>query len=319
MRQAAVLDVGCHSALLMVARRREPKDRQARSRWVMSRDGKVRLALQETLTLDGRMSRRGIRSVQRAVASLSGPGHREPAMFAFATSVIRDAANRDEVIGRVADTTGVRLRLLPGREEARLAYIAARCWLGGVSGPLLVLDIGGGTVEIAYGEGAEPAQVRSLPLGARTVTRALLSGGALPKKEKLQAVRRHVREALQDRAPLPVALPGTQVIASSKTFTQLAQLAATLEQPTRAPASLTLPSVSRAARLLARTDVEQRGELPGISPHRAGQSLAGAVIAEALMEACQATEAQICPWSTREGLLLERLGANRERRSRGTS
>lgn len=309
MRKAAVLDVGCHSALLMVARRRRSKGRNARGRWVMSRGGKVRLALHETLTIDGRVSTRGIRSVQRAVARLSATGHQGPEVFAFATSVIRDAANRDEVVGRVADSTGIRLRLLQGREEARLAYIAARCWLGSTSGPLLVLDIGGGTLEIAYGEDDEPAQVHSLPLGARTVTRALLSGGRPAKRRNFQAMRRHVREALQDSVPLPVVRPGTRVIASSKTFTQLAQLAATLEQPTRAPAYLTLPSVRTAATLLAQTDLHHRGDLPGISRHRAGQSLAGAVIAEALMEACQVQEAQICPWSTREGLLLERLGA----------
>ncbi|MEO3875750.1 exopolyphosphatase [Nonomuraea sp. B12E4] len=314
VRQAAVMDVGCHSALLMVARRRRRKDPEASGRWAMSPTGKVRLALHETLTGDGRVNTRGIRSVQRAVARLSESEQGGSAVFAFATSVIRDAANRDEVIGRVADTTGIHLRFLPGREEARLAYIAAGCWLGDRSGPLLVLDIGGGTVEVAYGDDQEPAQVHSLPLGARTVTRALLPGGALPKKRNLQAMRQHMREVLES-VPLPVVGPGVNVVASSKTFLQLAKLAATLERPTRAPAHLTLSSVRTAVTLLAHTDVRRRGDLPGISRHRAEQSLAGAVIAEALMEACQVREAQICPWSTREGLLLERIGASRGRRS----
>lgn len=319
MRQAAVLDVGCHSALLMVARRQRTKERGgARGRWAMAPSGKIRLALHETLTNDGRVSTRGIRSVQSAVERLSGAEQRGHAVFAFATSVIRDAANRDEVIGHVADTTGVRLRLLPGREEARLAYIAARCWLGGGRGPLLVLDIGGGTVEIAHGDDAEPAQAHSLPLGARAVTRALLPGGVLPADRTLADVRQQVREALAGVA-LPVARTGTRVIASSKTFTQLAKLATTLGRPTRAPAHLTLSSVRAAVELLARTDPRHRGDLTGISRHRAEQSLAGAVVAEALMEACQAYEAQICPWSTREGLLLERVGESRGRRTARTT
>ncbi|MFG2075253.1 Ppx/GppA phosphatase family protein [Nonomuraea maritima] len=319
MRQAAVIDVGCHSALLMVARRQRTKERGgARGRWAMAPSGKIRLALHETLTADGRVSTRGIRSVQSAVEQLSGAEHRGHAVFAFATSVIRDAANRDEVIGQVADTTGVRLRLLPGREEARLAYIAARCWLGGGPGPLLVLDIGGGTVEVAHGEDAEPARAHSLPLGARAVTRALLPGGVLPADRTLADVRQQVREAL-DGVPLPVARPGTRVIASSKTFTQLAKLATTIERPTRAPAHLTLSSVRAAVELLARTDPRHRGDLKGISRHRAEQSLAGAVVAEALMEACQVREARICPWSTREGLLLERVGESRGRRTARTT
>ncbi|GIH22851.1 hypothetical protein Aph01nite_11610 [Acrocarpospora phusangensis] len=311
MRQATVLDVGCHSALVMVARRRAPTPGAAEP-WAMSLGGKVRLALHETLTTDGRVNRRGIRSVQRAVARLADSVQREPEALAFATSVIRDAVNRDEIIGRVADATGIRLMLLPGREEARLAYIAARCWLGDSSDPLLVLDIGGGTVEIAYGDGEEPTQLLSLPLGARVVTRVLLPGGVLPMNRDLGATRRRVREAL-DRAPLPLARPGATVVASSKTFTQLAKLATTLARPTLPPAYLTLSSVRMAATLLARTAVPDRAGLHGISRHRAEQSLAGAVIAEALMEACQIQGARVCPWSTREGLLLERIGASRGR------
>jgi exopolyphosphatase/guanosine-5'-triphosphate,3'-diphosphate pyrophosphatase len=132
MRQAGVLDVGCHSALLTVVRWRPGAVREP----VFSH--KVRLRLHETLDRKGRLSKAGVHSVQRAVAEAvtAEPHLRLPEVFAFATSVIRDAPNRDEVTARVARTTGTRLRVLPGGEEARLAYVAARRWAGPAMPPV---------------------------------------------------------------------------------------------------------------------------------------------------------------------------------------
>ncbi|MFF7144291.1 Ppx/GppA phosphatase family protein [Streptomyces nodosus] len=302
MRQAGVLDVGCHSALLTVARR----PRAGVLEPVLSR--KVRLALHRSLGPDGRLRRPGIRSVQRAVAEAVAADQQLPEVYAFATSVIRDAPNRDEVIDRVARVTGIRLRVLPGKEEARLAYVAARRWAGPAVGPLLVLDIGGGTVEIASGTAGQPRAVYSLLLGARTVTREHLPGGTVSSKRCLAEVRRHLRRSLSAVPGLPQAEPGGHVVACSKTFTQLARLAAARNGPST-PRRLTLPGLRATLPLLAAAAPEHRGTLPGITPHRAEQSLAGALVAEALMEACGSHSVTICPWSTREGLLLERLSS----------
>ena len=67
----------------------------------------------------------------------------------FATSAIRDAANGDEVLARITEQTGTRIDVLGGEDEARLTFLAARRWFGWSSGRLLVLDIGGGSLEIA--------------------------------------------------------------------------------------------------------------------------------------------------------------------------
>ncbi|SDP25357.1 Ppx/GppA phosphatase family protein [Actinacidiphila guanduensis] len=297
MRQAGVLDVGCHSALLTVVRAAPGAGLEP----VFSR--KVRLRLHRTLDDAGRLDDAGVRSVERAVARTRP----DASVFAFATSVIRDAPNRDEVIGRVAQATGTRLSVLSGEEEARLAYVAARRWAGPGTGPLLVLDIGGGTVEVAAGAAARPDRALSLPLGARRVTRDRLIRGS---GKNLSPARSHLRRALASVPELPAAGPGVRVLACSKTFEQLAALAAA-DVPGADPRVLTRAGLHAAVRLLARTPLAQRGGLPGISRHRAGQSLAGALVAEALMEACGAEAAEICPWSTREGLLLERLALSR--------
>lgn len=309
--------MGCHSVLLASARRAGDAGLEP----MVSR--KVRLRLNHALAVDGRLREAGMRSVERAVAEAvaADPRLRSGKVFAFATSVIRDAPNRDEVIERVARATGVHLQVLPGEEEARLAYVAARHWEAyrrphRVPGELLVLDIGGGTLEIAAGSGDDPRSVLSLPLGARRVTREVLPGGVASSPKELTRARRYVRRVLRAVPDLPQAVPGGRVLASSKTFTQLAHLTATLQHTRRAPGVtqlLTAAALRDALTVLADLDVADRGKLPGISAHRAEQSLAGAIVAVELMEACGARAATICPWSTREGLLLEALGATAPR------
>ncbi|MGW3246219.1 Ppx/GppA phosphatase family protein [Streptomyces sp. NPDC001070] len=299
-----MLDVGCHSALLTVVERRDGSP----LRPVLAR--KVRLRLHETLDATGRMDRSGVRSVQQAVArTLAADGeHSLPSVYAFATSVIRDAPNRDEVIAQVARTTGTRLRVLSGEEEARLAYVAARQWAGPDGVPLLVLDIGGGTLELADGTAEQPRTVHSLPLGARAVNRRWDLVHAVSSKRRLHEVRDRLRASLGTLGDdLPQAPRDGRVLASSKTFTQLARLAAARDTTGEGPERLSLAQVREIVPVLAAKGPEGRAKLPGISRHRAGQSLAGALVAEALMEMCGADSVEICPWSTREGLLLERL------------
>jgi exopolyphosphatase/guanosine-5'-triphosphate,3'-diphosphate pyrophosphatase len=221
MRQAGVLDVGCHSALLTVVRRRQGTMLEP----VFSR--KVRLRLHETLDRKGRLDEAGVQSVERAVAEAVAADSRlrGSEVFAFATSGIRDAPNADEVITRVARTIGTRLRVLTGEEEARLAYAAARQWAGPAAGPLLVLDIGGGTVEIASGTGDKPRIVHSMPIGARQITRDWLPGGSgtVASKRRLAEIRQHLRRTLEAVPGLPQADPDYRVLACSKTFEQLAR------------------------------------------------------------------------------------------------
>src|SRR6516165_5303853 len=113
-------------------------------------------------------------------------------MLAFATSAVRDAANGDEVLSRVKDGTGVAIRVLPGEEEARLTFLAARRWFGWSSGRLLMLDIGGGSLEIAAGHDEEPDIAFSLPLGAGRLTRDWLASDP-PSPDDVRKLRRHVR------------------------------------------------------------------------------------------------------------------------------
>jgi exopolyphosphatase/guanosine-5'-triphosphate,3'-diphosphate pyrophosphatase len=230
-------------------------------------------------------------------------------MLAFATSAVRDAANGDEVLGKVKDGTGVAIRVLPGEEEARLTFLAARRWFGWAPGRLLMLDIGGGSLEIAAGIDEEPDMAISLPLGAARLTRDWLSGNP-PKPEQVRQLRKHVRAEIA-RLAADVARPGQpdRAVATSKTFRQLARIsgAAPSADGPYVRRAVTHADVTDLAKRLAAMPSDQRATLPGVSLVRAPQLAAGALVADAAMDLLGIEELEICPWALREGVLLRRI------------
>ena len=121
-------------------------------------------------------------------------------MLAFATSAVREAANGDEVLARVRAETGVDLEVLPGPDEARLTFLAVRRWFGWSAGRLLVLDIGGGSLEIAAGLDEEPDVGGRCRWAPRRLTRDRLKGDP-PGPDELRELRTYVRHAIARRLP----------------------------------------------------------------------------------------------------------------------
>jgi exopolyphosphatase/guanosine-5'-triphosphate,3'-diphosphate pyrophosphatase len=303
--RVAVLDVGCFSAHLLVARR----NRRSPLRPVVSH--KVRLRLDRAIDDAGRIDPAGIDQIVTAVRQVQRRLRRVnvSAFLPFATSSVRDATNADRVIGEVRRRTGLELHVLPGEYEARLSYIAARHWFGSSVGELTVLDVGGGTIELAAGHDERPAFTRSLPLGARTLTRSGLDNRErLPELGAELAGR--IAESLSTQ-DLTKAEYG-RAVGCSKVFQQLARLAGARQRhdDPSAPRQLRAADLAKWIPRLAALPAHQRAKLPGISRHRAQQSLAGAVVAEALMRATGHAVVDICPWSTTEGLLIDMLENN---------
>jgi exopolyphosphatase/guanosine-5'-triphosphate,3'-diphosphate pyrophosphatase len=230
-------------------------------------------------------------------------------LLAFATSAVRDAANGDEVLAAVKSGTGVDIRVLPGPEEARLTFLAARRWFGWSSGRVLMLDIGGGSLEIAAGIDEEPDVAISLPLGAARLTRDWLTGDP-PAAEEVRQLRKHVRAEIARRAAeLTRAGSPDRAVATSKTFRQLARIAgaAPSAEGPYVRRAVSHADVTDLAKRLATMPSEQRAHLPGVSLVRAQQLAAGALVADAAMDLLGLPELEICPWALREGVLLRRI------------
>jgi exopolyphosphatase/guanosine-5'-triphosphate,3'-diphosphate pyrophosphatase len=230
-------------------------------------------------------------------------------LLAFATSAVRDAANGDELLAKIQAETKVDIRVLSGADESRLTFLAARRWFGWSSGRLLMLDIGGGSLEIASGVDEEPGVAVSLPLGAGRLTRDWLAGDP-PSRDEIRRLRRHVRAEIAATAGT-VMRDGrpNHAVATSKTFRQLARIAGA------APSSdgpyirriLHHADVTALAERLAGTSAADRAQLPGVSRGRAPQLAAGAIVADAAMDLFGLPELEICPWALREGVILRRL------------
>ncbi|MFF7180289.1 Ppx/GppA family phosphatase [Streptomyces sp. NPDC008121] len=300
-----VLDVGSNTVHLLVV------DAHHGARPLPAHSHKAELRLAELLDEHGAIAPAGvdrlIATVVDALQAAEDKGCEE--VLPFATSAVREATNADAVLARVQEVTGVDLQVLTGEEEARLTFLAARRWFGWSSGKLLLLDIGGGSLEIAYGIDEEPDAAVSLPLGAGRLTAGWLPGDPADTAD-VKALRRHVRARIA-RTVGEFTRFGKpdHVVATSKTFKQLARIAG-------APGSgeglyvqrdLSHRSLEEWVPKLAVMTVQERGALPGVSEGRAPQLLAGALVAEAAMDLFGIDDLEICPWALREGVILRRL------------
>ncbi len=300
-----VLDVGSNTVHLLVV------DAHQGGRPIPAFSHKAEIRLGEHLDAANRLTpdcaQRLHEFVLEALQVAEDKGVHE--LLAFATSAVRDAANGDELLAWIAAETGVEIKVLPGPDEARLTFLAARRWFGWSSGRLLLLDIGGGSLEIASGHDEEPASAVSLPLGAGRLTRDWLPNDP-PSAGEVRKLRRHVRAEIATSAGMLLREgPPTHAVATSKTFRQLARVAGA------APSSeglyikrvLKHTDVTAIAERLAQTTVAERSVMPGVSEGRAGQLAAGAIVADAAMDLFSIPILEICPWALREGVILRRL------------
>ncbi|PZF84855.1 Ppx/GppA phosphatase family protein [Jiangella anatolica] len=302
-----VLDIGSNSAQLQVV------EATSGAPPLPAHGVKLPTSLHDAIDDNGAIRDEAVERVAAAVAAAA----REAAelhvdyLYPYVTSVIRDATNRDQVIDRIEALAGIRPQFLTGEQEARLTYLAVHRWYGWSVGRLLLLDIGGGTMEIALGRDAEPDLAISLPLGTRRLTRHLLPDDP-PSRDQLRELRRHVRDTIGEVADrLRWEGQPRRVIATSKTFKQLARLAGAPRQR-KGPfvrRELARRDVRRWLPRLAALTAAERAQLRGVSATRAGPLIAGAVVADTTMAALNVTRAEICPWALREGIVLSHLEA----------
>jgi exopolyphosphatase/guanosine-5'-triphosphate,3'-diphosphate pyrophosphatase len=301
-----VLDVGSNTVHLLVV----DAHRGAHPTPTSSQKTVLKLAEQ---TKAGRLTKAGEERLARTIAeakeSAAELGCAE--LMAFATSAVREVANSAEVLDRIRRRTGVDLRVLPGDQEATYTFLAVRRWYGWSAGRLLVLDIGGGSLELAIGVDEAPELAVSLPLGAGRLSRERLDGDP-PSKAEITALREWLDDQLAPAArKLRKIGPPDRAVATSKTFRSLARLsgAAPSSAGLRVRRMLTDAGLRQVIAFISRMSAGDLAELEGVSASRAHQLVAGALVAEAAMRALGLTELELCPWALREGVILRRLDA----------
>lgn len=301
----AVLDIGSNSVHLLVV------DAHVGAPPLPATSHKEILRLAEYLGPDGSIGEEGQQRLRDFVAEAVEIAEDQGAeqILAFATSAVRDAPNGEELIASISEQMGVKLTVMSGRDEARVTFLAARRWFGWSAGKILLLDIGGGSLEIAAGQDEYPQAAVSVPLGAGR-TYADFLPGEIPDAADIHRLRKYARAQI-GRIAGEINRVGTpdQVVGSSKTFRSLARIAgaAPSGDGIYVPRKLfrrDLPGIIDT--LSARTPAE-RATLPGVSEARAGQVLAGAIVAEAAFTIFDITVMNISPWALREGIIMRKL------------
>ena len=296
-----VLDVGSNTIHLHVM------DAHPGARPTPATNYKVELRLTEYLDVSGAISASGVQllndAIQEAVAHARQNETDE--ILAFATSAVRDASNGAQIIADINKKHEIDLQVLNGDDEASMTFLAVRRWLGWSAGKLLVLDIGGGSLEIASGVDENPDATISMPLGAARLTREFLSGDPYGSKG-IKNLEKHAEELIRDSMPNSLkSHDADHFVATSKTFRTLARICAQWYGDN--PKFIERASLKSAIPRLIEMTNKSRAELPGVSASRAQQIVAGGIVALAVMDRLDVDEAEICPWALREGIVLRRL------------
>jgi exopolyphosphatase/guanosine-5'-triphosphate,3'-diphosphate pyrophosphatase len=300
-----VLDIGSNTGHLLVV------DAHGGAAPMPASSYKEPLRLAEHLDADGAVTPAGVSAltefVGNALELAEDKGCEE--IYAFATSAVRDSANADEVLDHVHTHTGARVEVLAGEDEARLTFLAVRRWFGWSSGRLGVFDIGGGSLEVAAGAEEAPDVAWSLPLGAARLARTYFAESR-PDDEALRVLRRDIRaDIARDAGSLLRGGPLDHAVATSKTFRSLSRIcgAAPSSEGLFVRRMLSAATLESWIPKLLEMSRDEIARLPGVSPDRAHQVVAGAFVATAVMDIFDLGELEICPWALREGVILERL------------
>ncbi|MEY3926671.1 MAG: hypothetical protein RIS16_628 [Actinomycetota bacterium] len=296
-----VLDVGSNTVHLQVV------DTSPGARPNPTFNYKEELRLTQYISEDNQVSQEGIdklrSSIKRAIEQSASVQTQE--LLPFATSALREAENGEEIIKSINKDFRIDLQVLSGEEEARLTFLAARRWFGWSSGRLLVIDIGGGSLEMAVGVDESPEIAISLPLGAARLTKKFLKGDPYSDKS-IRALRDHIEEKLEQILPTLVKhQESDRAIATSKTLRTLARL--TGDWFDGNGKNITADAIRKLSAKLSEMDNSERAKLPGVSENRASQIVAGAFVAESVMRNLDIAELEICPWALREGVVLKWL------------
>jgi exopolyphosphatase / guanosine-5'-triphosphate,3'-diphosphate pyrophosphatase len=239
--------------------------------------------------------------------------HQVDEVLAVATSATREAENGGAFLRAIERKTGIRARIITGTEEARLIHLAA---VYGVDTPkpAVVIDIGGGSVEITLGSGSEVEFARSFKIGVIRLTERFVDSDPISGRDE-RKMAKFIGEHVDRYIEHIVEKGYDRVIGTSGTILSLGAVATAIDRGTvpgevrnlRVPAK----SLRRLRKTAVEMDLEERMHLPGLDPRRADLMVAGSVLLDTLLKRLEADEITLCDLALREGVLLDYIHRHR--------
>jgi exopolyphosphatase/guanosine-5'-triphosphate,3'-diphosphate pyrophosphatase len=241
--------------------------------------------------------------------------HKVDEVVAAATSATREAENGGDFIAEVDRQTGIRIRVISGTEEARLIHLAAGYGVDVGGSTAVVIDIGGGSVEVTLGTATQLTLGRSFKVGVIRLTERFVKTDPLSARDE----RRLVKHLHREMGPFleQIAARGfDRAIGTSGTILSLGAVAAARRGG--APEDLrnlrvSSKSLRRLRKQLVAADIEERLAIPGLDPRRADLSVAGSVLLDTILRRLGAEDLTLCDLALREGLVLDYIHRNSAR------
>jgi exopolyphosphatase/guanosine-5'-triphosphate,3'-diphosphate pyrophosphatase len=237
--------------------------------------------------------------------------HQVDEILATATSAVREAENGGDFVATVRRDLGIGVRVISGKEEARLIHMAA-AYAAGVGGRAsVVIDIGGGSVEITYGTAARMQIGESFKVGVIRLTERFVTSDPLSRADEQRMVR-HIRRQTAGHLKTLARRGFERVIGTSGTIHALGALASERlrEGGDLRNRRITAKALGRVRRLMTSSTLDERLALPGLDPRRADVTVAGAVLLDTLLQGLNADALTLCDFALREGLVLDYIKKN---------
>ncbi len=303
MRIAAI-DVGSNSIHMVVAQ----VESDGRFRVLDRAKEMVRLG-RRSLN-NGRLSSETMTAGLRTLAAFRTLAERQGVVRfnAVATSAVREASNGGDFIQRVKDEVGLRVKVIPGREEARLIYLGVRYAIDLRKEPTLIVDVGGGSVELILTEDDQPVAMHSLKIGVARLSEKFLHSDP-PASKELAQLNAHLEQELEPILSRMAKHPVRRVVGTSGTMLNLIAIAGHQrgEPPDVHLNNFTVSAeeIARVRRVLTKADRAERLRIKGLDAKRVDLIVAGACLADAILRQINAQELVACTWALREGVLLD--------------
>jgi exopolyphosphatase/guanosine-5'-triphosphate,3'-diphosphate pyrophosphatase len=299
----AVIDVGTNSIKFHVG------ERHRDGTWKTLVDRAEVTRIGEGLEESGEI---GPEPLERAATAISGmvSEAREydvRAIAAVGTAGLRMAANREAVVTAIRERAGVTIEVVPGDEEARLAYVGATSGIGAVDGTRVVFDTGGGSSQFTIGTGSEVAERFSLNVGAVKYTERFGLDRVVQPQVLQEAVAAIAADLDRlDGRPRPDVLVGMGGAVTN--LTAVSHKMATYDPQVVQGSVLDRPEIERQIEMYRSRNAEARREIIGLQPNRAEVILAGACIVRSVMDKLGKDRMTVSDRGLRHGLLQERFG-----------
>jgi exopolyphosphatase/guanosine-5'-triphosphate,3'-diphosphate pyrophosphatase len=311
----AGIDIGTNAVRLLIAETSDITHRELHSARIITRLGQ---GLDTSGVLSADAQERSLLALERCSASIAG--YPVVHVAAVGTSALRKARNTSEFLLAAHRRTGLHIRVISGREESRLTLAAVRRALSQGRWPkqdplasALVIDIGGGSTELMVTLGGDLVAEDSLDLGAVYLTERFLHSDP-PTEEELGLMRRAVRHALdlgEQRLRNDAGIRPASTIFFACTGGTAATLAAMDQGLNRYdPERINGYTIGRRAldgmfRTLSATTLSERRSIVGLERGREDIIVAGAAIAQEIMERWGISSMIVSEWGLREGIVFD--------------